>query len=113
MKALTKSEYLIDAEPALRRILNDNPLLPVFGKAVERRKVLYEYRTPDAQINPVVQVASELGDGFFFSNLMRRPSDQVDANHWWIPFDEVAIFLSGNTDIFNNIKILTTSASFI
>lgn len=104
MKALTESEYLLDAEPVLRRVfLNDNPLLPVFGEAVERRKVLYEYRTPDTQITPVlVQVASELGDdGFFFSNLMRRASDPVDANHWWIPFDEVSIFLSCNTDIFN------------
>lgn len=104
MKALTESEYLLDAEPALRRVfLNDNPLIPIFGQAVEKRKVLYEYRTPDAEITPVVvQVASELGDdGFFFSNLMRRPSDPVDANHWWIPFDEVSIFLSCNTDIFN------------
>lgn len=107
MKALTESEYQLQAEPALRKIfLNNRPLLPIFGEAVEARKILYEYRTPDLEVTPIiVQVASELGeDGFFFSNLIPQPISQVtqvDANHWWIPFDEVSVFLSCNTDIFN------------
>jgi hypothetical protein len=104
MKVLTETEYQLNAEPALRRIfLNDNPLLPTFGEAVEIKKILYEYRTPDTQITAVLaQVASQLGDdGFFFSNLLRKPNDLETANHWWIPFDEMSIFLSCNTDIFN------------
>jgi len=105
MRLLTEADYRTEAEPALRRLfLNDSPRNQKFGVNAESRKLLYEYRTPNQQIlEIIVQTASKLGDkGFYLSVLVREDVENLrNFNHWWVPFDEVSLYLSNALDIFN------------
>jgi hypothetical protein len=103
MRLLSELEYRTEAESSLRKcFLNDDPRKPEFGVNAEAKKLFYEYHLPDSDIiNSIVQTASESGEtGFYLSILIRNIQDQEAHNHWWIPFDEVPIYLSVNTDIF-------------
>lgn len=105
--ALSEAEFKQRAEPVLKQLFwTADPCLPTYGKTAESRKILYEYRSPDLKLTPVlVQIGAELGDdGFFFSNLLRTPNDS-EPNHWWIPFDEMSVYLA-SSDIFKFAHIL-------
>lgn len=106
IKFLTESDYLQEAEPALKKVfLNNNLHSPIFGKNAEVKKILYEYRPPDAAVvNALSQIASLLGDeGVYLSIITQRVGESNSdlPEHWWIPLEDMSIYLTGNTDIFN------------
>lgn len=106
MKALTEREYRQNAEPALRKIfLDDDPRLTEFGESAESVKLLYEYIPPEDEITKsLLSIASSMGnDGFFFSNLSRNKTDTTVMEHWWVPFDELDLYLSRRKDVFGDI----------
>jgi len=103
---LTKQEYRQRAEPELRKIfLSTNSDSPLFGCNVESVKILYEYLPPDVQIiNAIIRSASNLGDTGLYISITNERIVEDNApipEHWWVPFDEVSIYLSCNTDVFN------------
>jgi hypothetical protein len=113
MFVLTRQEYHQRAEPELRKIfLGTNSHLPLFGSNVEDVKILYEYLPPDTQIiNAIIQSASALGDtGLYISITNQRifidETKPPEPWHWWVPFDEIPIYLSGNTDLFGSAYLL-------
>lgn len=103
MRTLTDDEYYSEAESKLRQIfLNENPKLPQFGSNAEEVKLLYEYFPPDVEVvNALISTASHMGDSSLYLSII----NVVDFNsfmtkHWWIPFEEVSIYLSIDTNTF-------------
>lgn len=106
VRALTEKEYLKSAEPALRKVfLSDNPCLTGYGESAESVRLLFEYAPPEDEMTKLLlKIASGTGcDGFFFSNLNRNKLDMTTPEHWWIPFDEIDLYLSRRKDVFGDI----------
>lgn len=114
MRCLTFNEFHKEAEPALKKIfLNYEPTEPLFGDYAQVKKIIYEYWSPDSQIiDLIAEVASSLGDTGFYFSIMLRPKQSDFSNpysyaydhtyDWWIPFDDLSVYKSGDTNIFGS-----------
>lgn len=105
MKVITEDEFVRKVEPELKQVfLNREPHSPMFGDNVESVRVLYEYRPPDRSIvDAIIQAASAIGDTGLYISVLNRPISgrSTSPEHWWVPFDEVSTYLSGNTEVFH------------
>jgi hypothetical protein len=105
MRFLTAADYRTEAEPALRKVfLSDSFCHQQFGVNAQSRKFLSEYCPPDPEIiEAIARSASNLGDdGFYLSVLgIQRFDDSIEFDNWWIPFNEMSIYLSNNSEIFH------------
>jgi hypothetical protein len=94
MRILTESQYLLEAEPALRKVfVNDDPFGEVFSDDIKARRILYrcECSIEPRLMRAIIEAALSEGDtGFYASSLMRHPIQPDDIHHSFITLSEMS-----------------------
>ncbi len=99
MRVLTEAEFEAEAEPILRQVFStDDPFGQPFTPTIPARRIIHEYfyQIESPLLEAIVAAALSIGDsGFYFSRLCRPKDETEEPSHWYIAFEEISTYVTG------------------
>lgn len=97
LRVITESEYNQKAEKAFRTVFKVyGPFGELFTPLISERTLIYPawYSLTESQLQALVQAVKSVGDDAFYLSLLERIQDPDEAQHWFIPLDDVETYRS-------------------